>query len=71
MIVAPRTGDGQAEKRLAGDVDLFVGQVEHELPAILHVVNLAADGQEAGGDQVLGPFAVVAGGEQIAGDLLA
>ena len=53
------------------DVDLLVGQVEQELLAVLRVVGLAADGQEAGRDQVLGPFAVVAGGQEVAGDLLA
>ena len=70
VIVAARTGDGQAEKCLAGDVDLLVGQVEHELPAVLHVERLAAEGQEAGGDRELGPVVVVAGGEEVAGDLL-
>ena len=63
VIVAAGTGDGQAEKCLAGDVDLFIGQVQQELRAVLHVVSLAADRQEAGGDQLLGPFAVVPGGQ--------
>ena len=35
------------------------------------VVGLAADGKEAGRDELLGPLAVVLGGEQVACDLLA
>ena len=43
VVVAARASDRQAEKRLARDVDLLVGQVEHELLAVLGVVGLAAE----------------------------
>ena len=58
-------------KAARGRLDLLVDQVQHELPAVLGVVGLAAEGEEAGRDELLGPLAVVAGGEEIAGDLLA
>ena len=71
MVVAAGAGDRQAEEGARGRLDLLVDHVQDELPAVLGVVGLAAEGEEAGRDDLLGPLAVVPGGQEVAGDLLA
>ena len=60
-----------AEEGARGRVDLLVDHVQHELAVVLGVVGLAAEGEEAGRDQLVGAAAVVLRRQQIAGDLLA
>ena len=71
VVVAAGAGDRQPEEGARGRLDLLVDHVQDELPAVLGVVGLAAEGEEAGRDDLLGPLAVVLGREQVAGDLLA
>ena len=71
VVVAAGAGDREPEEGARGRLDLLVDDVQHELPAVLGVVGLAAEGEEAGRDELIGPLAVVLGGQQVAGDLLA
>ena len=71
MVVAAGARDRQAEEGARGRLDLLVDDIQDELPAVLGVVGLAAEGEEAGRDDLVGPLAVVLGGEEVAGDLLA
>ena len=52
-------------------LNLLVDNIKDELSAILGVVGLAAQSQEAGGDELIGTLAVVGGRQKIAGNLLA
>ena len=71
VVVAAGARDRQAEEGARGRLDLLVDDIQDELPAVLGVVGLAAQGEEAGRDDLFGPLAVVPGGEEVAGDLLA
>ena len=59
VVVAAGAGDRQAEEGARGRLDLLVDDVQDELPAVLGVVGLAAEGEEAGRDDLFGPLAVV------------
>ncbi len=71
VVVAAGAGDRQPEEGARGRLDLLVDHVQDELPAVLGVVGLAAEGEEPGRDDLVGPLAVVVGRQQVAGDLLA
>ena len=62
VIVAASAGDRQPLKGLEGRIDLFVGDVHQELPAVPLVVRLGADGEETGGDHELRLVRVVPDG---------
>ena len=71
MVVAAGAGDRQAEEGARGRLDLLVDHVQHELAVVLGVVGLAAQGEEARRDELVGPLAVIVCRQEIAGDLLA
>jgi hypothetical protein len=71
MVVTAGARDRQTEEGARGRLDLLVDDIQDELPAVLGVVGFAAEGEEARRDDLFGPLAVVAGREEVAGDLLA
>ena len=54
VVVAPRTGDGQAQERLADLVDLLIDHVDAQLGLVGLDDRQVAQHEEAGGDQVAG-----------------
>ena len=47
VVVAAGARDREPEEGARGRLDLLVDHVQHELPAVLGVVGLAAEGEEA------------------------
>ncbi len=65
MIVAARASDRETQECARGCLNLFIDEIQHELPAVLRVVSLATDGEKSGRDQLIGALAIVPGGEEI------
>ena len=71
VIVATRAGDGESKHALGDGVDLLVGHVEGELPAITFLVTLGTDRQVTGREKVIGRLRDVPYRKKIPGDLRA
>ena len=71
VIVAARAGGGQAEKGARGGIDLLIDQVGEEFPLVHLADQFLADGEEARGNEILRPLAIIGDGQGVARELLA
>ena len=69
MIVAAGTGEREAEHGLRNGIDLLIDEVELELALVALVVALAADGEEAGGDDLFRLLVLRFPFQEVASDL--
>lgn len=71
MIVAPRTGNGEAEKSAGGRIDLLIHQIGKKLSIFDLANEFLTHGEETRGDEILRPLFVRRDWQQITCDLLA
>ena len=70
-LTSSDVGDTCYAVQMKQSADILIGDVQAELARVALVERLGTDGEEAGGDEVLGAVLLVLRRKQVAGDLLA